>query len=67
LGESASASFVVSRVFNIVAIEAALTPEEYRGYLKGNMLKYVWRERKKGGDESIQKALWYGSRLTARD
>jgi hypothetical protein len=43
----------------IDAIKAALTPEEWRGYCKGNALKYVWRERHKGGDESLQKAAWY--------
>jgi hypothetical protein len=43
----------------IDAIRAALTPEEFRGYCKGNMLKYVWRERNKGGDESLKKAAKY--------
>lgn len=43
----------------IDAIEAALTPEEFRGYCKGNALKYIWRERLKGQDESLQKATWY--------
>jgi len=47
----------------IEAIEAQLTPEEYRGYLKGNVVKYVWREKKKGGDESLRKAQWYLGRL----
>ena len=47
----------------IEAIEAALTPEEFRGHCKANAIKYVWRERKKGGDESIRKAIWYLSRL----
>jgi hypothetical protein len=47
----------------IEAIEAALTPEEFRGYCKGNALKYVWRERHKGGDESLRKAMWYLARL----
>lgn len=41
------------------AIKAALTPEEWRGYCKGNALKYVWRERYKGGDESLDKAAVY--------
>ena len=39
----------------IEAIEAQLTREEYRGYLKGCAAKYVWRERQKGGIESLQK------------
>jgi hypothetical protein len=43
----------------IDAIQAALTPEEFRGYCKGNALKYTWRERIKGQDESLKKALWY--------
>ena len=34
----------------IDAIEAALTPEEFRGYCKGNALKYLWRERSKGNE-----------------
>ena len=47
----------------IEAIEAQLTREEYRGYLKGCAAKYVWRERQKGGIESLQKAQWYLARL----
>ena len=35
----------------IDAIEAALTPEEFRGYCKGNALKYIWRERHQGAKE----------------
>lgn len=47
----------------IQAIEAQLTKEEYRGYLKGNVAKYLWREKQKGGTESLKKAQWYLSRL----
>ena len=47
----------------IEAIEASLTPEEFRGYCKGNAIKYVWRERLKGQDESLKKATWYLDRL----
>ena len=47
----------------IEAMEAALTPEELRGYLKGSIIKYLWRERHKGGDESLAKARWYLNRL----
>jgi hypothetical protein len=42
------------------AIKAALTPEEYRGFLRGNVMKYLWRLGKKGpalGD--AQKAQEY--------
>lgn len=47
----------------IEAIEAQLTKEEYRGYLKGNVAKYLWREKHKGGIESLKKAQWYLTRL----
>lgn len=47
----------------IDAIEAALTPEEFKGFCKGNAMKYEWREKHKGGAESIKKAIWYLQRL----
>ena len=48
----------------IDAIRAALTAEEYRGFCKGNVLKYVWRERNKGKSaEDIEKATWYLGRV----
>lgn len=43
----------------IDAIRAALDPREFRGYCKGNALKYVWRESGKGHDEDLMKAAWY--------
>lgn len=51
----------------IEAIQAALTTEEFRGYCKGNALKYIWRERHKGGTESLEKAAWYLDYLVFRD
>lgn len=51
----------------IEAIEAALTPEEFRGYCKGNLMKYGWRERMKGGTESLKKGQWYLERLIQFD
>lgn len=47
----------------ITAIEAALTPEEFAGYCKGNAIKYIWRMNHKGGRESLAKARWYVNRL----
>ena len=47
----------------IDAIQAALTPEEYRGYLKGNALKYIWRaDLKNDAIEDLEKAAWYINR-----
>jgi hypothetical protein len=47
----------------IDAIKSALSDEEYRGYCKGNALKYIWREQHKGGTESLRKAAWYLDRM----
>ena len=47
----------------IDAIKAALTPDEWRGFLKGQILKYTWRERMKGGQEDIGKAGFYLAKL----
>lgn len=52
-----------SGIETIDAIQAALTPEEFRGFCKGNALKYVWRERYKGGPQDLEKAAWYIERL----
>jgi hypothetical protein len=54
-----------SEIECIDAIQAALTPDEFRGYCKGNVLKYVWRERHKGNAQSLKKARWYLDRLIA--
>jgi hypothetical protein len=40
----------------IDAIRAALTDEEWRGYCKGSIIGYIWRERHKGGDEDLIKS-----------
>lgn len=45
-------------------IKATLTPEELRGYLKGNILKYRLRAGQKGPVEKcVAKADWYKARL----
>tara|TARA_R100001163_G_C4992968_1_gene144890 strand:- start:583 stop:801 length:219 start_codon:yes stop_codon:yes gene_type:complete len=50
---------------NIECIEAirAATNEGYGYYLQGNILKYVWRYRYKGGVEDLEKAMFYLDRL----
>ena len=48
----------------IDVIRAKLTPEEYRGYLKGNILKYVMRSNYKGQhDADCKKGAWYSEEL----
>ncbi len=43
----------------IDAIKSSMGTAEFRGYCKGNVLKYVWRYEDKGGVESLEKALVY--------
>jgi len=48
----------------IEAIEESMTPEAFRGYLKGNALKYLWRYERKGNAlQDLKKAQWYLDRL----
>lgn len=48
----------------IDVIEAALTPEEFAGYLKGNFLKYRLRAGEKGpAEKCLGKSEWYRDRL----
>lgn len=48
----------------IEAIKASMSPIEFRGYLKGNILKYLWRYNYKGKPiEDVDKAAWYLARL----
>lgn len=43
----------------IEAIEASMDADEFRGFLKGNIQKYVWRYEEKNGLEDLKKASWY--------
>jgi len=47
----------------IEAIEASMSPEGFKGFLKGNCIKYLWRYQHKNGAEDLKKAQWYLSRL----
>lgn len=44
-------------------IKDKLTTEEFRGFVKGNILKYVSRESLKNGDEDLKKSDWYLNKL----
>ena len=48
----------------IEAIEESMTKEAFKGYLKGNCLKYLWRMDYKGKDlEDLENSIWYLNRL----
>ena len=55
--------YTTGKIECIAYIEDKLTPEEFRGYIKGNAIKYITRERNKGGDEDLKKTKWYLDRL----
>lgn len=43
----------------IVALRSCLSEEEFRGFCKGNVIKYLWRSEYKGGKEDLEKARDY--------
>lgn len=47
----------------IEAIKASMSTQQFLGYLKGNVQKYVWRYDRKNGIEDLRKAEWYLNRL----
>lgn len=59
------AHYTQSRIECIDAIEASMSPIEFSGFLKGQVMKYIWRYRHKGHmQEDLEKAGWYLHRLT---
>ena len=48
----------------IEAIQASMTTRQFQGYLKGNVMKYVWRHEYKGKMlDDLRKANWYLNKL----
>lgn len=57
--------YKVGGIETIDFIKAKLTPEEFRGYLKGNVLKYASRAgHKNNAVEDAGKLAWYANRLS---
>jgi hypothetical protein len=44
-------------------MQVVLTPEEFRGYLKGNVIKYSMRAGKKPDSDDAGKAVHYRAKL----
>lgn len=45
-------------------MQAVMTPEEFRGFIKGNIIKYAMRQGRKEGEElDAEKALHYMEKL----
>lgn len=47
----------------IESIRAQLGEDGFRDYCHGNVAKYLWRWREKGGVEDLRKAKWYLERM----
>ena len=47
----------------IEAIKSSMSNESFKGYIKGNIIKYIWRYERKNGAEDLLKAQWYVNRL----
>ena len=45
------------------AMESWMSPVEFKGYLCGNVIKYVARHHKKGGLQDLEKARHYLDKL----
>lgn len=43
----------------IEAIKASMNADGFQDYCKGNIIKYIWRWRNKGGVEDLKKAQVY--------
>jgi len=58
------AHYTVGGIETIDYIQAKLTPDEFRGYLKGNIIKYTSRAQYKDyPEEDIDKMVWYALKL----
>ena len=44
-------------------MEAVMTPDEFRGFLKGNVIKYSMRAGRKEGSDDAGKAMHYIHKL----
>jgi len=52
----------------IDAMRAQMTDDEWRGYLRGQVIKYCWRMgRKDAAQQDAKKLLWYATFLAGDD
>ena len=47
----------------IKVLKKWMSEEQYVGFLKGNIIKYLCRSEKKNGTEDLRKARWYMNKL----
>jgi hypothetical protein len=51
--------YMTQKIQPIRFMQASLSPEAFKGFLKGNVVKYIMREGYKNGIEDIRKAQVY--------
>jgi len=51
----------------IDAMKASMSDEAFKGALKANIIKYVWRYEMKKGLQDLLKAQWYMNRLIVEE
>ena len=51
--------YMTQKIQPIRFMQASLSPEAFKGFLKGNIVKYVMREGYKNGLEDVKKAQVY--------
>jgi hypothetical protein len=60
------ARYNVGKVECIDAIESAVSHcNGFEGFCIGNVIKYLWRFKEKGGVQDLEKAKWYLNKLTS--
>lgn len=57
--DSKNPSYYKGKIEAFDFLKDKLTEEELAGFCKGNVIKYVTREKKKNGLEDLEKAQWY--------
>jgi hypothetical protein len=55
--------YVTKAVQPWTAMQSCMSPEEFAGYLRGNVIKYTMRCKDKGGTEDLKKAQHYLEKL----
>lgn len=53
------AHYCAAGVYCLEVLKAVMTPAQYEGFLRGNVMKYLWRYNKKNGVEDLRKARVY--------
>lgn len=55
--------YTSGKVECIEAIEASMSNTAFKGFLKGNCIKYLYRYEDKNGSEDLKKCRWYLNKL----